>query len=113
MNPDKVELRMQQLRETAGKYAKAEAERSYLENFKHSKRAILMKKAHATGIESAAAQEREALADEEYKTFLDGLKVATEEAERLYWELKLAQSGMEIFRTMEASKRAERKGYGA
>lgn len=94
-------------------YAKAKAQQEYLENFKHSKRSILMKKAQSTGIESAAAQEREALADPEYDSFLRGLQAATEESEKLNWELKIAMTRVDVWRSIESSRRAERKGYGA
>ena len=57
----------------APKYAKAKSERVYLEEFRKSKKALLMKDALARGIEAANAQEREAYADIEYQELLTGL----------------------------------------
>jgi hypothetical protein len=113
LSDEQVEKRMQQLRETVKLYAKAKADYEYLEDFKKSKIAILMKEAEKAGYATAAAQEREARANPEYLQVLEGLRVANEEAERLKRELWLAELGSEIWRTMESSRRAEMKGYGS
>ena len=110
---DAIEKRLQELRELAGEYAKAQAERTYLEEFRRSKIAILMKYAEREGFKSAAAQEREALANNEYLLLLDGLKAATEAAEKSRWLLKIAEMGCELYRTQQANQRVERRGYGA
>ena len=75
--------------------------------------AILMKKYDAEGAKTNAQQERDARADPDYLELLTGLRIATEESERLRWELKLAEIAVDIWRTKQASKRAERSGYGA
>lgn len=113
MSDEAIEKRMQELRETAQKYAKAVATREHLDEFKKSKLAILMKKYERDGFTSAVAQEREARADPSYIELLDGLKDAIQASEGLRWELKIAEIGAEVWRTQQASKRAERKGYGA
>ena len=110
---DAIEQRMAELRETAGKFAKAYAQVSYLEEFKKSKLALLMKKAEIDGFTTAAAQEREARASDDYMELLEGLRAATEDSERLRWELKIAEIASEVWRTKQANMRAERKGYGA
>lgn len=110
---DRLETRMQELRTLAKEHSKAEAKRVYLEEFKKSKLAILMKDAEKKGVTSNAAQERDARANPEYLAFLDGLLVATEEAESKEWELKIALEGARLWQTDQANKRAERKGYGA
>lgn len=110
---EKIEARMAELRETAGKFAKAYAQAGYLDDYKKSKLAILMKKAERDGFTSAAAQEREARADGEFIELLDGIRVAVEESERLRWELKIAEIGAEVWRTKQANARAERRGYSA
>lgn len=107
-----VERRMHELRQTAAKYAKAKADYEYLEDFKKSKIALLMKEAEKQGFATAAAQEREARAHPEYLQILEGLRVANEEAEKLRWELRLAEMGSEVWRTLESSRRAEMRGYG-
>ena len=108
-----IEKRLQELREIAGKYAEAKATKEYLENFKKSKKAILMKQMEALGFKSIAAQERESLANHEYLQLLEGLRDATKEAERLRWELEISRIGAELWRTQQATNRAERRGYGA
>jgi DNA repair ATPase RecN len=113
MSDEAIERRLQELRETAKKYAAAYANMEYLEEFKKSKLAILMKKYEREGFTTAAAQDREARADKDYQELLAGLQAARELSESLRWELKIAEIGAEVWRTKEASKRAERKGYGA
>lgn len=113
MSDEAIERRLIELRETARKYAVAYAQREYLEEFKRSKLAMLMKAAERDGFSTSAAQEREARAHPDYLQLLDGLKVATEAAEALRWELKIAEIGAEVWRTKESSRRAERRAYGA
>ncbi len=109
---DPIETRMAELRETALRYSKAHAQRVYLEEFRKSKLAILQKK-YMPSFDSVAAQEREARADPQYLELLEGLKAATEEAERLKWELEIARIGADMWRTKQANMRIERRGYGA
>lgn len=113
MSTDAIERRLHELRELASKYAKAEATRTHIEEFKKSKLAMLMKAAEREGYQTAAAQEREARAHPQYVELLDGLKAATEQAEECRWMLKIAEMGAELWRTQQASLRAERRGYGA
>lgn len=113
MSDDPIERRMDQLRKTAKAFAAAFAQREYLDEFKKSKLAILMKKAEREGFTTSAAQEREARASDDYLELLDGLKAAVETSEALRWELKIAEIGAEVWRSKEATRRAERKGYGA
>lgn len=86
----------------APKYAKAKAERVWIEEFRKSKKALLMK---ACPESSIAAQEREAYADPEYRALLDGLKAAVEAEETLRWGLVAAQARVEIWRTEQANNR--------
>ena len=55
------------------KFAKAKAERIYLEEYRKSLKAILMKRSVENAI---GAQERDAYAHEEYLALLQGLKAA-------------------------------------
>jgi hypothetical protein len=86
----------------SGKFAKAKAERVYLEEFRKSKKALLMKASPET---SGIAQERDAYAHPEYLTLLDGLKQAVEVEEGLRWHLIAAQARVEIWRTESANNR--------
>ena len=108
-----IETRLAELRELAGVFAKAQAQRCYLEEFKKSKLAMAMKKYEKAGHKTSAAQEREALADPDYIGILEGLKDATEQAEKARWELKIAEMGASLYQTQQANQRAERKAYGA
>ena len=109
---EKIERRLAELRRIANEYAEAKGRLATLEHYRKSKLAILMKKYQAMGHKTAAAQEREAYADPEYVEFLQGLGAATEKAEKLRYELELAKLGADLWRTQEATKRAEMKGYG-
>jgi hypothetical protein len=87
-------------------HAKAKAERNYLEEYRKSLKAMLMKQCLETAI---GAQEREAYAHPEYRALLDGIKVAMEEEEKLRWDLIAAQASIDIWRTEQSNLRAEGK----
>lgn len=109
-----LEARLQELRDQAKAFAKAEAERTYLENFKRSKLAMLMKVAEKElGLSTVNAQEREARTHPEYLELLDGLKVATQIAEENKWLLNIAMRGSSLYQTQQATKRAEMQAYNS
>jgi hypothetical protein len=85
-------------------FAKAKAERVYLEEYRKSKKAILMKQSTES---TSAAQERDAYAHPEYLALLEGLKQAVETEEQLRWTLIAAQARVEIWRSQEASNRIQ------
>jgi len=87
----------------APEYAKAKAERVYLEEYRKSKKAILMQ-AHSE--KPIGAQEREAYADPEYIGVLAAIRIAVETEETLRWKLVAAQARVEVWRSQEASDRA-------
>jgi hypothetical protein len=90
----------------AKKFAKAKAERCYLEEYRKSLKAILMKRSMESAVN---AQEREAYSHPEYVELLHGLKEAVEIEEKLRWDLIGAQARVEIWRTEQANFRAEGK----
>lgn len=91
-------------------FAQAKADRVYMEEYRKSKKALLMKGAMMTkGNESVASQEREAYAHEDYRALLEHLKTAVFNEEKLRWELIGAQARVEIWRTQQANNRAEGK----
>ena len=90
----------------AKKFAQAKANRIYLEEYRKSLKAILMKQSMEQAI---GAQEREAYAHPEYIELLHGLKEATEIEEKLRWDLIAAQARVEVWRSQEASSRMELK----
>ena len=83
-------------------YAKAKAERVYLEEFRKSKKAILMQ---AHNDKPIGAQEREAYAHPEYIGLLAALRVAVEAEETLRWRLVAASTSVEVWRSQNASNR--------
>jgi hypothetical protein len=97
------------IRDNAAAYAKAKAERVYLEEWRKSKKALCMQVALARGVEAANAQEREAYADPEYQDVLKALKAAVEEEERLRWLMIGAQAKVSVWQTIEATRRIEMK----
>ncbi|MDE3023386.1 MAG: hypothetical protein KGI54_16310 [Pseudomonadota bacterium] len=97
------------IRDHAPRYAKAKAERVYLENFRKSKKAMLMRAAELKGHKTAILQERESYADPEYLEVLKALQEATEEEEKLRWLITAAEAKIEVWRTMESTRRAEAK----
>jgi hypothetical protein len=88
------------------RFAKARAERTYIEEYRKSLKAILMKRSSEKAI---AAQERDAYAHPEYLQLLDGLRAAVEVEEKLRWDLIGAQARVEIYKVQEYTKRQEMK----
>jgi hypothetical protein len=101
-DPNKV---VEFLLKNAGKYAKAKAARIYLDEFRRSKRALLMQDAELHGYDTSASQERQAYSHPEYIQLLVGLKEAVEVEEKLRWQLIAAQMKIDIWRSQEASNR--------
>jgi hypothetical protein len=86
----------------AAKFADAKAARVYLEEFRKSKKAMLM----AESTEPAAnAREQYAYAHPDYRELLEGLKAAVAVEEKLKWDLIGAQLRVEIWRTESANNR--------
>jgi len=98
------ELAIEYLFKHGKRYAKAKAERIYLEEYRKSLKAILMKRSYE---QTVNAQEREAYSDQEYIDLLKGLKEAVEREEEIRWGLVAAQARIEVWRSQEATNRAE------
>lgn len=87
----------------AGKYARAKAERVYIEEYRKSKKALLMGQC----VEKAVnAREQHAYSHPEYVALLEGLKAAVEVEESLRWAQIAAQLRVEIWRSEQATNRA-------
>ena len=107
----KPEDAAQDIRNKAAAYGEAKAQRVYLEEFRKSQKALLMKDALEMGFEAANAQEREAYASPVYQKLLSGLAVAIEQEETLKWEIEAARLDIEIWRTREATNRMQDKAH--
>ena len=86
----------------SGKFARAKAERCYIDEYRKSKKALLMAQSDAS---SAVAREQYAYSHPEYLSLLDGLKAAVEVEEQVRWEMIAAQARVEVWRSQEASNR--------
>ena len=101
------------LRDHAAMYAEAKANRVYLDEYRKSKKAMLMQQAELEGAKSVASQEVVAYAHPEYITLLEGLKEAVEAEEKLRWLIVAAQARVEVWRSLSANQRFESKTLGA
>lgn len=91
------------MRDNAPKLAQAKANRVYLEEFRKSLKARLMK---SCGAEAIGAQEREAYAAPDYIAHLEGLREAVQAEEELRWMMVAAQAKVDVWRSLNASNRA-------
>jgi hypothetical protein len=87
------------------KFAEAKAHLAYVEEFRKSKKAMLMKHAMTNGVKTVAAAEIEAYAAMEYIEHLKAIEEATSVAEGLRWGLVAAQARVDVWRSLEASNR--------
>jgi hypothetical protein len=88
------------------KAAKAKANRIYMDEYRKSLKAILMKRSQETSVN---AQEREAYSNQEYLDHLKAILEAVELEEELRWQMIAAQARVEVWRSQEATYRIEGK----
>lgn len=108
-----IEALLHEYRGMVDDHATSRAHRTYLEEYKKSLLAILMKKAEVLGHKTVSAQEREAYSNPEYIEWLDNLKMAVETEERMRYRIRQVEMEIEVWRTKQANDRFERKAYGA
>ena len=90
--------------ENSRKYAQAKANRIHIEQFRKSKKALLMNQCTE---KAWAAKETYAYSHPEYIELLDGLRAATEQEETLRWKLTAAQLRVEVWRSQNANNRTQ------
>lgn len=95
------------LRDKAPEYAQAKGERVYLEQFRKSKKALLIQNTEGTVLERESA----AYAHPEYQELLEGLRAAVEREEELRWMMVAAQTKIEVWRSQQATNRAIDRGH--
>jgi hypothetical protein len=88
----------------AGEYASAKGKQVYLEEFRKTKKAMLMIKSDG---KTVADREAFAYCHPEYVEVIEGIGAATEAAELLRYQLKAAELRVEIWRSQEASNRTQ------
>jgi hypothetical protein len=93
---------VEQMWKTAPRLAKAKGELVYIDEYKRSLKAILMK---ASKEKTSAAQETEAYAHPDYIKHLAGLQAATEAYEALRWQMVALETAVDVWRSTEASNR--------
>ena len=103
---DDIERTLAWLVKNATPAAQARANRVYMDEYRKSLKARLMK---ASGEETAAAQEREAYASESYLDHLKALREAVEQDERFRWLTVAAEAKIEVWRSEQANQRAQGK----
>lgn len=86
----------------AKKYAHAKANRIYLEEFRKSKKSLLMNDCLNKPVN---AREQYAYSHADYIAVLEGLKEAIRVEEELRWQQIAAQLRVEVWRSQEASNR--------
>lgn len=89
--------------ENAAKYANAKATRVQLEEYRKSKKAILMSEEEGT----LGAKEMYAYAHRDYVALLMDIKSAIAEEEELRWKLEAAKLRVEVFKVEEYTRRVE------
>lgn len=97
---------IQYIIDTAPLYAKAKADRMYLEEYRRSKHAQLKSLAKT---EVLGKQDTFAYAHPEYIEILEGIRQAVELEERYRWLMTAAQAKVECWRTAQYSARMELK----
>jgi len=97
---------IQYLIDTAPLYAKAKADRMYLEEFRKSRKAQLMSQA---GTEVLGKQEVYAYAHEDYVGILEGIREAVTLEEEYRFLMRAAEARIEVWRTNQYSARMEMK----
>ncbi len=101
------EKRRMDILEKTKTLAKYKSKRISLEQFRKVLKAKLMKEAMVSGVSSVQAQEREAYADPSYEELLDGLEMAVRIETELFYELKIFDVEVQVWRTNQANKRNE------
>jgi hypothetical protein len=90
------------IRDNAQGLAEAKANRIYLEQFRKSKKALLINEAPDGTIQS---KDSYAYSHKDYILLLDALKIAVLEEEKHKWLMVGAQLKVEVYRTQQANNR--------
>ena len=104
INDEKVEAAAEFIKNNASKYAEAKGERIYLDQYRKTKKALLMAECDE---KAQQAKETWAYAHMDYEELLEGLKQAVVTEETLRWQMVAAQTKIEIWRTQQANNRGQ------
>ena len=92
------------IEEVSPLYAKSKAERIHLDDYRKVQLALLYE--HAVG-KTVAEKESWCKAHAQYAEVLTEHANAVERETALYWKLKLAETQIDVWRTIQASRRQE------
>ena len=106
----KAEKATQYLIDSARKIAKAKADLVRRENMLRVTKALAMRYSNE---KSAAAQEREAYASEQYQDAVDGLATSAGNYEELRSLREAAKAQIDYWRSLNANQRSAERGYGS
>lgn len=108
ISDQEIEQAVSYLRDNARKAAQAKAERIYMEEYRKTVKAEVMRE---TPSDSLGAQEARAYADNRYTQHLKAMREAIERDEYNRWMMVAAQAKVEAWRTQQANLRAEGRAY--
>lgn len=103
ISEDEIDRALDYLRDNADAAAHARAQRIYVEEYRKTVKAQLMKEHDG---KSAVIQEREAYADDRYVQHLEAIKEAVFADERMRFLKEAAQAKIEAWRTQSSNERA-------
>lgn len=106
-----IEKTLSFIRKNARDYAAAKGDRVYLEQFRKSKKALLMIEAEKLGIKTGQERESYAYAHDDYVVLLTGLQIAVEKEEYLKLMIAGCHAKIELWRTQRADARKELEAY--
>ena len=92
------------IEEVSPLYAQAKGERVHLDDYRKVQLAILYQEAEGRTV---ADKENWCKSHPHYVTVIKGHGDAVEKEAALYWKLKLAETQIEVWRTIQASRRRE------
>jgi len=110
---EQIERLIHEWRSSVSEYAKANADKVYLEQYRKSLKAIKESEAQEQGIKTGQERQAYAYSHPEYIELLKGLREATEKSEELRYRMKIAEERVGVWRTKQANGRREQGQYGA
>jgi len=110
---EQIEKLIHEWRSSVSEYAKANAEKVYLTEYRKSLKAIKIAEGQEKGLKTGQERESYAYSHPEYIELLKGLREATEKSEELRYRMKIAEERVGIWRTKQANGRKEQSSYGA
>lgn len=105
ISDEEIDKALDYLRDNADEAAKARAERIYVEEYRKTVKAQIMKEHDS---KSAVIQEREAYADPRYATHLEAIKEAVFRDEKMKFMLAAAEAKIGAWQTQSANERANK-----